>query len=143
VQAVHSRDVGNAYRQAIVRPVRGAFNVAAEPVLGAGEIAAVLGARTVPVPAGVLRAAAKAAYLLRVTPTEPGWVDMGLGVPIMDCTRARTELGWSPQHAATDTLAELIDGMHSGDDFATPPLARPTSGPLRVREVLTGIGRRP
>ena len=35
-------------------------------------------------------------WRLRLQPTSPGWVDMGLGVPIMDITRARTELDWTP-----------------------------------------------
>src|ERR687896_464536 len=33
VQSVHSNDVGEAYRLAVAREVRGAFNIAAEPVL--------------------------------------------------------------------------------------------------------------
>src|SRR5215211_3076895 len=33
-QAVHSRDVGDAYRAAVVGDARGAFNVAADPVIG-------------------------------------------------------------------------------------------------------------
>jgi hypothetical protein len=33
--------------------------------------------------------------------------------------------------------------MHAGTDFPTPPLAGASSGPLRVRELLTGIGGRP
>ena len=33
VQAVHSMDVGEAYRLAVMREVRGAFNIAAGPVL--------------------------------------------------------------------------------------------------------------
>ncbi len=143
VQAVHSLDVGEAYRQAIVRPVRGAFNIAAEPVLGPAEIASVLRARTVAVSEKALRRAAQAAYAMHLTPTEPGWLDMGLGVPIMDCRRARTELGFSPRHGATDTLAEVIEGIRSGADDATPPLARSTSGPLRLRELFTGVGQRP
>jgi nucleoside-diphosphate-sugar epimerase len=142
VQAVHSLDVGDAYRRAIVSDVRGAFNVAAEPPLGPPEFASVLKARTVPVPAAVLRAGAAATYALRLQPTEPGWVDMGLGVPLMDCTRARTELGWTPTMSASDTLADLIAGMHSGADLDTPPLARETTGPARIRELLTGIGGR-
>jgi nucleoside-diphosphate-sugar epimerase len=142
VQAVHSLDVGDAYRRAIVSDVRGAFNVAAEPPLGPPEFAAVLKARTVPVPAAVLRAGAAATYALRLQPTEPGWVDMGLGVPLMDCTRARTELGWTPTMSASDTLADLIAGMHSGAVLDTPPLARETTGPARIRELLTGIGGR-
>jgi nucleoside-diphosphate-sugar epimerase len=142
VQAVHSLDVGDAYRRAIVSDARGPYNVAAEPTLGPAEFAAVLKARRVPVPASALRAAAAATYALRLQPTEPGWVDMGLGVPIMDCTRARTGLGWTARWSATDTLADLIAGFHSGSDLATPPLARETTGPARIRELLTGIGQR-
>jgi nucleoside-diphosphate-sugar epimerase len=39
-QAVHSLDVGDAYRRALVDDVRGAFNIAAEPVLDPSEPAA-------------------------------------------------------------------------------------------------------
>src|SRR3954463_11638311 len=46
-QAVHSLDVGEAYRLVVVRPVRGAFNVAAEPVLDPDELARALHARPV------------------------------------------------------------------------------------------------
>src|SRR2546423_522607 len=49
-QAVHSLDVGDAYRRAIVGDVRGAFNIAAEPVLDPDELADLLGARKLPLP---------------------------------------------------------------------------------------------
>jgi UDP-glucose 4-epimerase len=141
-QAVHSLDVGEAYRLAIVRDeARGAYNVAAEPVLDPPELARVLGARTVPVPAAALRAAADLTWRLRLQPTSPGWVDMGLGVPLMDITRAREELGWTPRHTASQALVELIDGMRDGAGEDTPPLSPQTSAPARVREVLTGVGR--
>ncbi len=143
VQAVHSADVGEAYRRAVVSDVRGAFNVAAEPPLGPAEFAAVLGARPARIPAAVLRAGAAASYHLRLQPTEPGWLDMGLGVPLMDCRRARIELGWDAVHSATDTLAELLAGLRAGADLDTPPLARGTTGPARIREFLTGLGARP
>jgi UDP-glucose 4-epimerase len=141
-QAVHSLDVGEAYRLAIVRDdAHGAYNVAADPVLDPPELARILGARTVPVPAKVLRAAADVTWRLRLQPTSPGWLDMGLAVPVMDTSRARTELGWSPRHSAADALLELLDGMREGAGAQTPPLAPETSGPARVREVLTGVGR--
>src|SRR5205809_7702957 len=47
VQAVHSLDVGDAYRRALVTDVHGPFNVAAEPVLDASVVAQLRGARTV------------------------------------------------------------------------------------------------
>jgi hypothetical protein len=67
---------------------------------------------------------------------------MGLGVPLLDTTRARTELGWEPRRTATEALLELLGGMHDRAGVATPPLARSTSGPARVRELATGVGRR-
>jgi nucleoside-diphosphate-sugar epimerase len=142
-QAVHSLDVGDAYRRAIVNTdARGAFNVAADPVIGPPELGQVLRARPVKVPAAVLRAGAAAAYAVRLTPTEPGWLDMALAVPLMDCGRAQRELGWSAAHSSTDALSELLAGMRSGSDLDTPPLARGTTAPARLRELLTGIGAR-
>jgi UDP-glucose 4-epimerase len=142
-QVVHSLDVGDAYRRALLAEVRGPFNVAAEPPIGPDELADILHARPLRIPAGALRAAAAATYKLRLQPTEPGWLDMGLAVPLIDSSRARSELGWSPRHSGIETLQELLDGLRRGaDDQTTPPLARSTSGPLRIREMLTGVGGR-
>jgi hypothetical protein len=60
----------------------------------------------------------------------------------MDSSRARAELGWEPQHDAIAALRELIDGIRHGAEEQTPPLARRTSGPARVRELLTRVGGR-
>ena len=49
-QAVHADDVADAYRRAIVGDARGAFNVAAEPVLDGEALGRLLDARPVPVP---------------------------------------------------------------------------------------------
>ena len=57
-------------------------------------------------------------------------------------TRAQTELDWTPRTGADDALRQLLDGMREGAADVTPPLSAQTSGPLRVRELLTGIGRR-
>jgi UDP-glucose 4-epimerase len=142
-QAVHSLDVGDAFRAALIGDARGAFNLAADPVIGAEELAGVLQARRVRIPPRVLRGAAAATYAARLQPSEPGWLDMALAVPLMDSSRARSELGWDPRRSATDALRELIDAMRAGTDYDTPPLASATSGPARVRELVTGIGGRP
>jgi UDP-glucose 4-epimerase len=140
-QAVHSLDVGEAYRLAIIDDdARGAYNVAADPVLDANELGRILGARPIPVPAKLLRIGADLTWRAHLQPTSPGWVDMGLGVPVMDTTRARTQLGWTPRHSAADALLELIDGMREGAGSPTPPLDPQTTAPARVREVLTGVG---
>jgi nucleoside-diphosphate-sugar epimerase len=48
-QAVHAEDAAEAYRLAIVGDARGAFNVAADPVLDGDELGRLLGARPVSV----------------------------------------------------------------------------------------------
>jgi nucleoside-diphosphate-sugar epimerase len=125
-----------------VGPARGAFNIAAEPVLDSGELARILGARPVPVPGGVLRAGAAATWRLHLQPTPPGWVDLALGVPLLDTTRARDELGWTPRYGADEALRELLDGLRDRAGIDTPPLASGSGGPLRLREVMTRVGGR-
>jgi UDP-glucose 4-epimerase len=141
-QAVHSYDVGEAYRLALVGDAAGAFNVAADPVLDPPELARILGARRVPLPASILRAGAAASFKLRLQPSEPGWLDMGLNVPVMDCSRAERELGWHPRHSAADALRDLLAGMREGAGLDTPPLEAGNAGPLRAREFLSGVGAR-
>jgi UDP-glucose 4-epimerase len=142
VQAVHSRDVGEAYRLAATSDVSGAFNIAAAPVIDPRTLAARIGARTVPVPAAVARALAGATWKARLQPTPPGWLDMALQCPIMDTARARQELGWAPEHDALTALAEVMEGMSEVDGLPTPPLAPETSGRARSREFASGVGAR-
>jgi nucleoside-diphosphate-sugar epimerase len=142
-QAVHSLDVGEAYRLAVTRAeAHGAFNVAAEPVLDPQRLGQILGAKPIPTHPGLLRAAAHVSWKLRVQPTHPSWVDLALGVPLLDTTRVRQELGWEPRRSADEALRDLLAGLREGSGFDTPPLSRDTGGPLRAREVLTGLGSR-
>ena len=141
-QVVHSYDVGEAFRRALVKDVRGAFNVAAEPVLDAHEVGRILNARPLPVSARAARAGVELSWRLRLQPITPGWLDMALNIPVMDTTRARTELGWAPQRSAEDALLDLLEGLRTGADFPTPPLSKQTSGPFRIREIFTGVGGR-
>jgi nucleoside-diphosphate-sugar epimerase len=143
-QAVHSLDVGEAYRLALSSPdAGGAYNLAADPPIGPPELAELLQARRVRLPRALLRGVAAATYALRLQPSEPGWVDMALSVPLMDSKRARAELGWLPRASSLEALRELLEGMRAGADAPTPPLSRDTTRPARIRELLTGIGSRP
>lgn len=141
-QAVHSRDVGDAYRRALVRDVHGAFNIAAEPEIGVEELCEFFGARNVPLPAGVLRGAASLSWKLRLQPSSPGWIDLALGVPTMDTSRAREQLGWEPTKTSLEALSDLLEGMRHAEGAPTPPLEATAGGPLRVRELVTGVGQK-
>jgi nucleoside-diphosphate-sugar epimerase len=142
-QIVHSYDVGEAFRLAIVNDkARGPFNLATEPVLDPAEIGRILEARPVPVSAQVARAGARLSWLLRMQPVSEGWLDMAVSVPIMDTGRARRELGWEPQRSADEALLDLLEGFQKGAGLDTPPLSPKTGGPFRIREILTGVGGR-
>jgi nucleoside-diphosphate-sugar epimerase len=142
VQGVHSRDVGEAYRLAVVGDACGAFNIAAEPVLDPPELARILRARRVRVPEGLARALAALTWRLHLQPTPPGWLDLGLNVPLLDSTRAQAELGWEPRRRADEAFLELMAGMREGAGAQTPPLDPGTSGPARLRELAAGVGGR-
>ncbi|HSC73485.1 MAG TPA: NAD-dependent epimerase/dehydratase family protein, partial [Gaiellaceae bacterium] len=89
-QAVHSDEVGNAYRLAVVDGARGPFNIAAPPLLDLTTIARLLRARTFPLSARVARALASLAFRGRLSSLPPDWLDMGLAAPLLDTdTRAQ------------------------------------------------------
>jgi nucleoside-diphosphate-sugar epimerase len=123
-QAVHTDDVAEAYRLVIVGDARGAFNIAADPVLDPDELGRILGARPVPAPAPALRVAADLSWRAHLQPTPAGWLDLAVETPILDTTRARKELGWSPTRTSGEALCELLEGFADRASGPTPPLAR-------------------
>ncbi|CAN5674521.1 SDR family oxidoreductase [soil metagenome] len=140
-QAVHSYDVGEAYRLAALEDARGPFNIAADPVLGPDELGSVLGARPVRVPPRLLRWGAAASWRLRLQPSPEGWVDMGYQAPIMDTTRAQRELGWVPKYSSIEALRDLLEGLRQGAGYPTPVLEADLPS-TRVKELVTGLGKR-
>jgi nucleoside-diphosphate-sugar epimerase len=122
VQAVHADDVADAIVRALERRALGAFNLAAAPQLGVSELGRALGAPPVELPGPVLRRAAEAGFRLHLQPTEPGWLDLALSVPVLDCRRAEEVLGWSPTWSSSAALAELVDGMRRQRGAPSPAL---------------------
>ena len=141
-QHVHSHDVAEAYRLAFTSTPSDPFHLAPEPVLDSREFARLLEARLVRVPGSALRAVTALTWRLHLQPTPAGWIDLALGVPLLDSTRARTELGWAPKRTASEAFLEILAGIREGAGLETPPLAPGTGGPARAREILSGVGER-
>lgn len=137
VPIVHTDDVADAFARVLEQRATGAFNLAAGPPVTRDLIAEVLGARPVHVPRGVLRAAAALAWSVGVQPLDPGWIDLAFAVPLLDTTRARRELGWSPAVDARAALTQVVDGMADAASTSSPAL-RPRS----VAAELTALVRR-
>lgn len=141
-QALHTADAADAYRRAVTGDARGAFNLAADPVVDPQLLADWLQARIVHVPQRAARAATWLLWHLHVVPASPYLLDLVLQLPIMDSTRARTELGWTPRHTARDALDAFLAGLRAGSGMPTPPLAPPSPG-RRLSEMRTGVGQQP
>ncbi|WP_375387722.1 NAD-dependent epimerase/dehydratase family protein [uncultured Amnibacterium sp.] len=110
-QVVHADDLADAFVRAVDRRAGGAFNIAAEPVIGPREVASVLHARWLPVRIAPLRGLVWLAWQLHLVAADPGWIDIATTVPVMSTERARTRLGWSPAVDAVDALAEAVGGL--------------------------------
>lgn len=123
LQVVHGDDLADAYCKAVVGRTTGAFNIAAEPLLHGSDLAAILDhGRVVEIPAALLRPVVSAGWRARALVADPGWLDMGMGVPVMDCARARAELGWTPTWEAADAARDLFTGIADGQGRPSPPL---------------------
>jgi nucleoside-diphosphate-sugar epimerase len=138
LQAVHADDVADAYEKVLTTDVRGAFNVAAGPVLDPVLAARVFHGVRVPVPGPALAGAAAVSWWLRLQPVDAGWVRLALKAPLMWCARARDELGWEPRRDAVAALRELIDGMAHRADAPGPPLGGRPDLPGRPGGLLHG-----
>ncbi|MDT0346364.1 NAD-dependent epimerase/dehydratase family protein [Streptomyces litchfieldiae] len=141
-QVLRTSDAAEAYRLAVARPVRGAFNLAADPVVDPALLARLFAARRVRLPRPLLRTAMAAAWRTRLAPAPPQLFDTLVRLPIMDCSRAREELGWTPQYSAEDALLDLVEGLRHGIGMTTPPL-EPRLRHGRLGEFATGVGGRP
>ncbi|MFJ5775528.1 SDR family oxidoreductase [Streptomyces sp. NPDC093094] len=122
VQALHTDDAAEAYRLAVHSDVRGAFNLAADPPVDAELLGGMLGARPVRLPRSAVRSAIAAAWNVRLLPASPHLFDAVLRLPLMDCARARTELGWEPARTAAEAVGEFLQGLREGAGADTEPL---------------------
>jgi UDP-glucose 4-epimerase len=113
-QLVHNDDVATAVRAAALgRGTPGVYNLAAEETLTTSDIAAALGWRSLPVPSLAVDAATSVLTNAPLMPARAGWIN-AFSVPVvMDTSRARDQLGWTPEHGAHATLDETVEAARA------------------------------
>lgn len=124
-QAVHSDDVAEAVRLAVLNDVSGAFNIAADPVIDKSVLGELMEARTITVPAKAAIAAVGGAWRLRLLPTDDALLSLLLALPQLDSERARAELGWTPRRSGVEALREMLDGRAGPPNPSSPTVPEP------------------
>jgi nucleoside-diphosphate-sugar epimerase len=109
MQLVHEADMGDALRLCIVAAgPAGAYNIAADGLISAADIVRELGLRPVSLPAAPGQALARAVAALPFLPPFAEWVEAASHPAIMDTTRAKEQLGWSPRFTAMQALRDTL-----------------------------------
>jgi len=139
IPLVHADDVADAFARAIERRASGPFNLAAEPPLGRDDVAKVLKAKPIHLPSAVLGALVDVSWRARLQPIDRGWLDMAFSVPLLDCSRAAAELGWSPTWSSVDALADVMEGVGQQAHAESAPLRRRSMVEQLHRDLTKGL----
>ena len=109
IQFVHEDDVGSALVQCVVGagPL-GAYNIAGDGVLSLVDVAREVGFLAVPLPAGPMQAASRAVSRVPFLPSAGEWVEAFSHPAIMDTTRAKEQLGWTPRYSGLEALRATL-----------------------------------
>jgi UDP-glucose 4-epimerase len=106
-QLVHTEDVATALAAAVRGDgPPGVYNLAADGTITAADLARAFGWLSVPIPKTTVDVAAETVGRLPLMPAQVSWLNAVRVPVVMDTTRARTQLGWEPQHDTKQTLED-------------------------------------
>ena len=109
MQLIHQDDVAEALRLCVdAAGPPGAYNIAADDVVNGVDVLRELGFLPLAVPGKPVAAVARAISTLPFLPSGMQWVEAMSHPAIMDTTKAKTELGWSPRHSAIESLRATL-----------------------------------
>ncbi|HZQ31094.1 MAG TPA: SDR family oxidoreductase [Mycobacterium sp.] len=110
LQLVHHDDVASAIALAVTAPAPpGAYNIAGDGLVTVSDVAKSLGGRPVRVPKAAASAASAAIARLPFVPSELEWLHVARTSVVMDTTKAKRDLGWTPTYSSEETLAALAE----------------------------------
>ncbi|MEA2497962.1 MAG: UDP-glucose 4-epimerase [Actinomycetota bacterium] len=108
-QLVHEDDVASALVTAVTGKGKpGTYNLAGEGDITTTDLARALGWYALPVPELAVDATVSIVSRLPLMPARTAWLN-AIRVPVlMDCSKAKEELGWQPMYDALETLAQTV-----------------------------------
>jgi nucleoside-diphosphate-sugar epimerase len=110
LQLIHENDVGEALRACVVAAgPPGIYNIAADGVVTPRDVVRELGLQPLPLPGRLVQSGARMLARVPFTPPAFEWVEAVAQPAIMDTTKARRDLGWTPRHTALDALRSTLE----------------------------------
>jgi nucleoside-diphosphate-sugar epimerase len=109
MQFIHEDDVGSALLQCVLAGgPPGAYNIAGEGIVSTLDIARELGLWPIPLPARPAQLVARRLARVPRLPSYAQWVEAMSQPAIMDTTRAKTELHWTPRYSGLQALRATL-----------------------------------
>jgi nucleoside-diphosphate-sugar epimerase len=112
VQFIHEDDVGQAFLRCVVGAgPPGAYNITGDGVLTGADVARELGILPLPLPSGPVHRAARAVAAVPTPSFVPPlleWIEAISHPSIMDATKAKRELGWTPRYTGLEALRDTV-----------------------------------
>lgn len=112
LQLVHHDDVAAAIALAVTTSAPpGAYNIAADGVVTVSDVVSAFGGHTVRVPHVAATFASAAMAHVPFVPALFEWLHTMRASVVMDTTRAKTLLGWTPVYTTAQTLKSLAQSV--------------------------------
>jgi UDP-glucose 4-epimerase len=108
MQFVHEQDAAYALQRAVESRATGPFNIIGKGVLPYTTVLALLGRVSVPMPQMVARVLSKALWTTQLSGSPPSFLDFLLYLCVADGSRARRELGFTPQLSIKRTVLDFL-----------------------------------
>lgn len=110
MQFVHEDDVARFFEVLIEKRVPGPFNLAGNGVVRLSEAGAMIGRRSLSVPKGLMDAFARLCWRLHIVlEAPPGIVDYMTYPWVLDISRARDLLGFTPRYSTRETIRIMFE----------------------------------
>jgi hypothetical protein len=141
LQACTATDVADAISACIESDSAGAFNLAADDILGATELAELFDARPIAVSPGIVRGILASTWAARIVPAPPDLFDALMRLPVMSTCPGPTRARVVASHSASGAGRRVPRGTSHGRRRCNAAVARGCGPTERLHDLAGGVGQ--